>query len=103
MAGDADPLKAAVLALVGAAVEHIDLRTHTGEHPRLGAVDVVPFVPIDGVTMAQCVALAKDTAAEVAARFQNPGLPLRRGRPHRLPAATSRTSDVVSSKGCRRR
>jgi glutamate formiminotransferase len=72
MAGDAEPLKAAVLALVGAAVEHIDLRTHTGEHPRLGAVDVVPFVPIDGVTMAQCVTLAKDTAAEVAARFQIP-------------------------------
>ena len=72
LAGDAEPLKAAVLALVGAAVEHIDLRTHTGEHPRLGAVDVVPFVPIDGVTMAQCVALAKDTAAEVAARFQIP-------------------------------
>src|SRR5687767_13583876 len=72
MAGDAEPLKAAVLALVGAAVEHIDLRTHSGEHPRLGAVDVVPFVPIDGVTMAQCVTLAKDTAAEVAARFQIP-------------------------------
>ena len=72
MAGEAEPLKAAVLALVGAAVEHIDLRTHTGEHPRLGAVDVVPFVPIDDVTMAQCVALAKETAAEVAARFQIP-------------------------------
>jgi glutamate formiminotransferase / 5-formyltetrahydrofolate cyclo-ligase len=72
MAGDAEPLKAAVLALVGAAVEHIDLRTHSGEHPRFGAVDVVPFVPIDGVTMAQCVTLAKDTAAEVAARFQIP-------------------------------
>ncbi len=71
LAGDAAPLKAAVLALVGAAVEHIDLRTHTGEHPRLGAVDVLPFVPIDG-TMAECVALAKATAADVAARFEIP-------------------------------
>src|SRR5688500_8052928 len=68
MTGDAAPLKAAVLALAGAAVEHIDLRTHTGEHPRLGAVDVVPFVPIEGVTMAECVELAKDAAAEVATR-----------------------------------
>ncbi len=71
LASDAARLKAAVLALVGAAVERIDLRTHTGEHPRLGAVDVVPFVPIDG-TMAECVALAKATAADVAARFQIP-------------------------------
>jgi glutamate formiminotransferase len=72
MTGDAGSLKTAVLALVGTAAERIDLRSHTGEHPRLGAVDVVPFVPIEGVTMADCVALAKDTAAEVASRFQIP-------------------------------
>jgi glutamate formiminotransferase len=72
IAGDAAPLKAAVVGLVAAAVERIDLRTHRGEHPRLGAVDVVPFVPVDGVTMAECVALAKETAAEVATRFQLP-------------------------------
>src|SRR3989442_7161982 len=46
MAGDADPLKAAVLALFEAAVGAIDLRRHTGEHPRMGAVDVLPLVPI---------------------------------------------------------
>jgi glutamate formiminotransferase len=72
MAGDAAPLKAAVLALFGTATGSIDLREHRGEHPRLGAVDVVPFVPIDGVTMAECVALARETAAEVAARFEIP-------------------------------
>jgi len=72
MAGDADPLKAAVLALFEAAVGAIDLRTHTGEHPRMGAVDVVPFVPIEGVTMEACVALAKDTARSVAERFAVP-------------------------------
>jgi glutamate formiminotransferase len=72
LAGEAAPLKAAVVALVGAAAERIDLRTHTGEHPRLGAVDVVPFVPIEGVSMAECVTLARDTAAEVAARFDVP-------------------------------
>ena len=72
LAGDAAPLKAAVLALFEAAVGAIDLRRHTGEHPRLGAVDVVPFVPIEGVTMEECVALAKDTAREVAERFRVP-------------------------------
>jgi glutamate formiminotransferase len=72
MAGDAAPLKAAVLALFEAAVATIDLRSHTGEHPRMGAVDVVPFVPIEGVTMEACVALAKDTALSVAERFSVP-------------------------------
>ena len=72
MAGDAGPLKAAVLALFDAAVGLIDLRTHSGEHPRMGAVDVVPFVPIEGATMDDCVALAKDTAQSVAERFAMP-------------------------------
>jgi glutamate formiminotransferase len=72
MAGDAEPLKAAIVSLVGTALTHIDLRTHSGEHPRLGAVDVVPFVPIEGVTMAECVALARETAADVASRFEIP-------------------------------
>src|SRR5258705_233070 len=65
-------LKAAVLALFEAAVAAIDLRAHTGEHPRMGAVDVVPFVPIEGVTMEDCVALATDTARSVAERFAVP-------------------------------
>jgi glutamate formiminotransferase / 5-formyltetrahydrofolate cyclo-ligase len=72
MAGDVQPIKNAVVALVAAATAHIDLRSHTGAHPRLGAVDVVPFVPIQGVTMAECVALARDTGAEVASRFDIP-------------------------------
>ena len=72
LAGDAQPLKAAILAMYEQALAHIDLRTHQGEHPRLGAVDVVPFVPIEGVTMAQCVDLAKEVAREVAARFNVP-------------------------------
>ena len=72
LAGDAAPLKAAVLALYERAVAAVDLRTHRGEHPRLGAVDVVPFVPIEGVTMQDCIALAKDVAGEVASRFEVP-------------------------------
>ena len=72
LAGDAAALKAAVLVLFEHSVAAIDLRTHSGEHPRLGAVDVVPFVPIEGVTMDDCVALAKDTARSVAERFEVP-------------------------------
>ena len=72
-AGDREPVKQAALALFDAAVPAIDLRQHTGEHPRLGAVDVVPFVPIEGVTMPECVALAKEVAEEVARRH---GLPV---------------------------
>jgi glutamate formiminotransferase len=72
MAGEAAPLKEAVLAIFETALAEIDLRIHKGEHPRLGAVDVVPFVPIEGVTMEQCVALAHDTARSVAERFGVP-------------------------------
>jgi glutamate formiminotransferase len=73
LAGDAASLKRAVLTLVELAISSIDLRQHQGEHPRMGAVDVVPFVPIDGVTMADCVALARDTGEAVAAAH---GLPV---------------------------
>jgi glutamate formiminotransferase / 5-formyltetrahydrofolate cyclo-ligase len=72
LAGDADAVERATLALFDAAVAAIDLRQHRGEHPRLGAVDVVPFVPIDGVTMADCVALARKVGAAVAERFGIP-------------------------------
>src|SRR5690349_12794288 len=50
-AGNREGVKRAMLALFEVAVPAIDLRTHRGEHPRLGAVDVVPFVPIEDVTM----------------------------------------------------
>jgi glutamate formiminotransferase len=72
LAGDAAGVEAAVLALVGAAISSIDLRQHTGEHPRLGAVDVVPFVPLEGATMAECAALARKVGAALASRFELP-------------------------------
>jgi len=71
-AGDANGVEQAVLAMFERAVADIDLRTHRGEHPRMGAVDVVPFVPIEGVTMAECVLLAKKVGASVADRFRVP-------------------------------
>ena len=72
LVGDAAGVRAATLALFAEATAAIDLRTHKGEHPRLGAVDVVPFVPIEGVTMVECVELAKEVGAEVASRFNLP-------------------------------
>jgi glutamate formiminotransferase len=72
LVGSAEGVEQAVLALFARAVADIDLRTHKGEHPRLGAVDVVPFVPIEGVSMADCVALAKKVGAAVAERFHVP-------------------------------
>ena len=64
--GTADALLAGVLALFDVALSRIDLRRHSGEHPRLGAVDVVPFVPLQGASMAECVDLARRAGAEVA-------------------------------------
>ncbi len=72
LAGDAAALKAGIPRLFEGALAAIDLRTHKGEHPRLGAVDVVPFIPIEGVTMDACVQLAKAIAADVAARLALP-------------------------------
>ena len=71
-AGEPAQVRAGILALFDRALDAIDLRQHSGEHPRLGAVDVVPFVPIEGVTMADCVALAKQVAADVAREYQVP-------------------------------
>jgi glutamate formiminotransferase / 5-formyltetrahydrofolate cyclo-ligase len=70
--GDGPGLLDAMTALVGASLEAIDLRTHRGAHPRLGAVDVVPFVPIRGATTADCVALAKELGRRLADRFALP-------------------------------
>jgi len=72
LAGDEAQLAAALLALFEVATARIDLRQHKGEHPRLGAVDVVPFIPIEGATMADCVALARGVGQQVAERFGVP-------------------------------
>jgi glutamate formiminotransferase/formiminotetrahydrofolate cyclodeaminase len=54
------------------AAELIDMSQHKGEHPRLGATDVVPFVPVSGVTMADCIRLAKEFGARVGGELQIP-------------------------------
>ena len=70
--GDGGAVHEAILRLVDVAVRHIDLRNHRGAHPRIGAVDVVPFIPLDGATMADCVALAHVTARSISELFGVP-------------------------------
>jgi glutamate formiminotransferase len=71
-AGEPGAVRDAVLRLFSAAIDSIDLRVHDGVHPRIGAVDVVPFVPLHGATMEECVTLAKGTAALVGERHHIP-------------------------------
>lgn len=70
--GDPGGLTEAVLRLYEAVLPRIDLREHKGEHPRMGAIDVLPFVPVRRATMAQCVALAREVGKLVAERFGVP-------------------------------
>lgn len=70
--GEPAAVRAAVADAAGAAVDSIDLTRHKGQHPRMGAVDVVPFIPVKNMTMAQAVAVASAVAEEMAARFNLP-------------------------------
>lgn len=70
--GPPDAVAEGALRGIGVAVERIDLRQHSGVHPRIGAADVVPFVPLEGVTLADCVAIAHRTGEEVWKRFHVP-------------------------------
>jgi len=72
LVGDREPLIEAVLAGIGKAAELIDLNVHTGAHPRLGATDVVPFIPIEGATVEDCVQMARQVGEEVWRRYQIP-------------------------------
>ena len=71
-AGEPDAVVSATHALIDLAYREVDMNTHQGEHPRLGAVDVVPFIPLAGVTMDECVELAHRFGREVAQRHQVP-------------------------------
>ena len=72
LAGEAESLSRGVLALVEACVDAIDLRVHKGEHPRLGAVDVIPFIPLGGATIGDCVSLARQVGEAIARRHNIP-------------------------------
>lgn len=61
-----------VIRLVDRAVQLIDLGKHTGQHPRMGAVDVIPFIPVKGTTIEECISLSRDVGQEIAERFGIP-------------------------------
>ncbi len=70
--GEPDPLKAAVINAIGIAIDEIDMRTHKGQHPRMGAVDVLPFIPVKGIDRDEAVAISKEVAAEVSTLYDLP-------------------------------
>ena len=70
--GAPDDVVEAAFQAAATAYELIDMRTHTGEHPRLGAVDVVPFVPVTGVDMADCVECARQFGERVGEQLGVP-------------------------------
>jgi glutamate formiminotransferase len=72
MAGGYDRLREAALALTAVTVERIDLRSHAGVHPRIGALDVLPFIPLQGAHMRDAVQLAREVAASVWERLHVP-------------------------------
>jgi glutamate formiminotransferase len=72
MVGTADGVLGAAVRLAGTAVELIDLRTHSGEHPRMGAVDVIPFIPVGEATMDDAVLLARRCAQAVWEKYRLP-------------------------------
>ena len=80
IAGEPEAVAEAALRGVGKAAELIDLTRQTGAHPRVGATDVVPFVPIEGMTIEDCVALAKESRTADLGSLSHPCLLLRSGR-----------------------
>jgi len=72
LVGEREPIQEAAIRGVGKAAELIDLNTHQGAHPRMGAADVVPFIPIEGVTIEDCVAMARHVGEQIWQRHQIP-------------------------------
>ena len=72
LVGDRESVAEAAVRGVGKAAELIDLTKHQGAHPRIGAADVIPFIPIDGVTLEDCVAIARQVGEQIWKRFQVP-------------------------------
>jgi glutamate formiminotransferase len=71
-AGEFEPVRKAAIDATKKAAELIDLTRHTGEHPRIGATDVIPFIPLKGNTMADCVKLAREVGKEIGERLHIP-------------------------------
>jgi glutamate formiminotransferase len=72
VAGEHDAVSTGLERLVAAAIDEIDMDTHEGEHPRIGAVDVIPFVPLGDTTLDDCVEMARAFGERIAARYHLP-------------------------------
>src|SRR5436305_4543071 len=72
LAGEPEAVAEAALLGVGKALELIDLNHHSGAHPRIGATDVLPFIPIEGITLEDCVALSRRVGEEIWKRYRIP-------------------------------
>jgi len=70
--GEPEAIKAGIVEAVGVAIEIIDLTKHEGQHPRLGATDVIPFIPIKGITIDEADALAKEVGKTLAEKYSLP-------------------------------
>ncbi|HAR86966.1 MAG TPA: glutamate formimidoyltransferase [Clostridium sp.] len=70
--GEPEALEKAIINMAEKVYENIDMSAHTGAHPRMGALDVVPFVPIDGITMEECTEIANRVGKVIAERFNIP-------------------------------
>lgn len=70
--GDPQAVAESIFKMSKKAVELIDLRHHTGEHPRMGAVDVIPFVPIKGTTMEECIDISKSVGKRIGEELSVP-------------------------------
>ena len=94
--GEPEALKAALLEAVGQAVALIDLNRHVGQHPRMGAVDVIPFIPIKGCAMDEAIALSKEVGEQIATLYQVPVFLYEKSAtaPHRENLAAVRKGEV---------
>ena len=92
-AGPPDAVAEGTLRGIGEAIERIDLRSHKGVHPRIGAADVVPFVPLEGATLADCVEIAHRTGEAVWERL---------GVPVYFYEAAAQSPDRAPLENCRR-
>jgi glutamate formiminotransferase len=72
LVGTPEAIKPAVIAAMGVAIELIDMRQHEGQHPRMGAIDVVPFIPVKDMSMTEAVDISKDVAREVSETYSLP-------------------------------
>ncbi len=70
--GEPVAMKQSVVEAMGVAIDLIDMRKHKGQHPRMGAIDVVPFIPVKNISMSEAIDFSKDIAREVAAKYALP-------------------------------